>query len=109
MKIETSEISGTVVLGVSGEIDMDTSPELWKALMGLIKKRPREVVVDCSGVTYMDSSGIATFVEGLKAMREHNGTLKLAGINDHVMDIVRFAKLDSIFSNYDSVQSALKN
>ena len=109
MRIQTSEISGAVVIGISGEIDMDTSPELWKALMGLIKRRPREVVVDCCEVTYMDSSGIATLVEGLKAMRGHNGTLKLAGINDHVMDIIRFAKLDTVFSNYDSVQSALKN
>jgi anti-sigma B factor antagonist len=108
LNIETLEIGGTQVLGLSGEIDMHTSPDLRKSLLGLIKKKPPEVVVDFGGVTYIDSSGIATLVEGLKAMRAYKGNLKLAAINENIMDIFRFAKLDMVFNTYDTVNSALK-
>jgi anti-sigma B factor antagonist len=108
MDIETMEIGGAKVLGLSGEIDMHTSPALRKALLDIIKHKPPEVVVDFGGVTYIDSSGIATFVEGLKAMRTYKGKLKLAAINENIMEIFRFAKLDMVFSTYDTVNSALK-
>lgn len=108
MRIEKMDIGGTKVLGLSGEIDMYSSPELRKALLGIIKKKPTEVIVDLGDVTYIDSSGIATFVEGLKAVRLYNGKLKLAAINDHIMDIFRFAKLDTVFETYDTVNDALR-
>lgn len=109
MQIETMDIGGTKVMGLTGEVDMSTSPDLRKALMGIIKHRPLEVVVDFGGVTYIDSSGIATFVEGLKAMRAYNGRLKLASINERIMDIFRFAKLDKVFETYQTVNDALKS
>lgn len=103
------DIGGTKVMGLSGEVDMSTSPELRKALMGLIKRKPPEVVVDFGGVTYIDSSGIATFVEGLKAMRSYDGRLKLAGIDERIMEIFRFAKLDRVFETYGTVNDALRS
>lgn len=108
MEINFSEIGGATVLGLSGEVDMHTSPELRKTLLALIKKKPPEIVVNFGEVTYIDSSGIATLVEGLKAMRTYKGKLKLVGINDHIMDIFRFAKLDMVFEIYGTVSAALK-
>jgi anti-sigma B factor antagonist len=108
MKIDSSEIGGATVIGLSGEIDMHTSPDLRKTLFALIKKKPAAIVVDFGEVTYIDSSGIATLVEGLKAMRTYKGKLKLVGINDHIMDIFKFAKLDMVFEIYGTVNAALK-
>jgi anti-sigma B factor antagonist len=108
MKFDSSETGGATVLGLSGEIDMYTSPDLRKKLFSLIKNKSTEIVVDFGKVTYIDSSVIATLVEGLKAMKTYKGKLKLVGINDHIMDIFKFAKLDTVFEIYGTVNTALK-
>ena len=108
MKFDSSETGGATVLGLSGEIDMYTSPDFRKTLFALIKKKPAEIVVDFGKVTYIDSSVIATLVEGLKAMKTYKGKLKLVGINDHIMDIFKFAKLDTVFEICGTANTALK-
>lgn len=108
MKIETIEAGDTKIIGLSGEIDMHCSPELRKTLLETIEKKPPVLVVDLGDVTYIDSSGIATLVEGLKAMKRYGGKLRLVAINDNIMDLFRFAKLDRVFDTFSTVNSALK-
>ena len=66
MEIEVKDYQGMKVMALSGEIDMYSSPALREEMMGLINKRVTPLLVDFKGVSYIDSSGIATFVEGLK-------------------------------------------
>ncbi len=108
MRIETTDLGSSRMLALSGEIDMYSSPEFRKALMQVIKQKPPEIIVDFGGVTYIDSSGIATLVEALKAMKAFDGKLKLATINDHIMDIFKFTKLDTVFNIYGNVDEAMK-
>ncbi len=92
---------------LSGEIDMHSSPVLRKELMKLVDRKITPLIVDFGGVSYIDSSGIATFVEVLKSMMEYGGALRLTGIPDSVMEIFRFARLDSVFDIYESVDNAV--
>jgi anti-sigma B factor antagonist len=87
---------------------MHSSPELRRVLMLLIEKKTSPLVVDVSEVSYIDSSGIATFVEGLKKIAKYKGSLKLTGMQKGVMDIFSFAKLDRVFEIYGSIDDALK-
>ncbi len=106
MKIEIADNKGTKVIAVSGDIDMYTSPDLRKELMHLVQKKVSPLYVDFKGVSYIDSSGIATFVEGLKAMMTYGGRLKFIGIPAHIMEIFCFAKLDRVFEMYGSFSDA---
>jgi anti-sigma B factor antagonist len=57
---------GVFVLCVGGEVDLNSSPELRAAMSPHLKKKKKALIVDLSGVSYMDSSGIATLVEAMK-------------------------------------------
>lgn len=109
MKIETRDYKGNKLMILSGEIDLYSSPSLREEMMSLISKKITPLFVDLHKVSYIDSSGIATFVEGLKHIMSYNGRLKLIGLIEGVQEIFRFSKLDRVFEIYGSLEDAIKN
>jgi anti-sigma B factor antagonist len=109
MEIEIKDYQGIKVMALSGEIDMYSSPALREEMMGLIDQRMTPLLVDFRGVSYIDSSGIATFVEGLKRMMSYGGRLKLFGLLEGVKEIFNFSRLDKVFEIYGSFEDALLN
>lgn len=84
-------------LPLEGEIDLHVSQRLERALASMIKKRPPAVVVDLSGVRFIDSSGLAVLVRAVQDVRDYGGKLTLSGMNDHVRPIFQMAQLDQFF------------
>ena len=107
MNLNTSEIDGTMVMALAGEVDLSHSPALRKALMELMFER-RAVVVDLSAVTYVDSSGIAGLVEAYQMARKNGTRFVLAAISDPVRRVLQLARLDRVFTLADSVEAAMK-
>lgn len=92
-------------LPLEGEIDLHRSARVERSLDSMIKKKPDRIVVDLSGVTFIDSSGMAVLIRALQNMKEYGGQLSLSGINDQVRPIFEIARLDQVFlidpgSNY---------
>ncbi len=108
MKIEITEHKGLKVFELSGDVDMYSSPVLRKELLCFIEKKIPVLLVDFKGVSYIDSSGIATLVEGLKGMMSYGGKLKLLGIPQRITDIFNFSKLDKVFDIYGGLDDAFK-
>jgi anti-sigma B factor antagonist len=109
MNIEIREYKGKKIIALSGDIDMYSSPELREKLMGLIKKKIHALFVDFNKVSYIDSSGIATFVEGLKGMKSYGGRLRFFGVPVRIMDIFNFSKLDKVFEIYGNIEDAFNS
>jgi anti-sigma B factor antagonist len=109
MKIEITEHKGVKVVAVSGDIDMYTSPELRKELMSIIDGKAPVLCVDFKDVSYIDSSGIATFVEGLKGMMGYGGRLKFLGLPPKIVEIFSFSKLDKVFDIYGNLEDAINS
>jgi anti-sigma B factor antagonist len=107
MEIEIKDYQGKKVMILSGEIDMYSSPILREKMMDLIDNRVTPLFVDFKGVSYIDSSGIATFVEGFKRMMSYGGRLKLIGLLEMVREIFAFSKLDKVFEIYGTFEDAL--
>jgi len=63
----------------------------------MIKKRPPHVVVDLSGVTFIDSSGLAVLIRAMQDVQKYGGKLRLSGMNENVRPIFEIARLDQIF------------
>lgn len=108
MKIDITTNSSSIVLAISGEIDMNSSPELRAHLLELVGRRVPLLFVDFTSVSYIDSSGIATFVEGLKGMMPYGGRLKFVSIPPKIAEIFGFAKLDKVFEIHGSLDDALR-
>jgi anti-sigma B factor antagonist len=86
------------VLTVTGDINMTTSPRMRAALIQVASQQPKQLVVDLEGVTYIDSSGIATLVEALQRARREGRQLVLRGLREGIKAVFRLARLDEVFT-----------
>jgi len=109
MKIQSTNQGDIQVLELSGELDYHSSPELREKLTELSGKQTPKILVNLGGVDYMDSSGIATFVEAFQKAKRYQGRLILAALTPTVRGVFEIAKLDSIFEIASSVAEALKS
>lgn len=106
MDMKLSKTAEATVVALSGEVDLSQSPALRKALMDLMFEK-RTVVVDLSGVTYIDSSGIAGLVEAYQMARKNATGFTLAAASDPVRRVLQLARLDKVFAMADTVELAL--
>jgi anti-sigma B factor antagonist len=95
------------VLPLQGEIDLHVSPEVAELLRTMIAKKPKQVVVDLTKVTYLDSSGLAVLIEGMQHVQEYGGQFAVAGVQESVKHIFEIARLDQVFQIFPDVDTAL--
>jgi anti-sigma B factor antagonist len=95
------------VLPLEGEIDLHASPEVAESLRTMTEKKPKQLIVDLSRVTYVDSSGLAVLIEGMQNVEEYGGKFALAGLQQSVRDIFELARLDQVFRIFPTVDAAL--
>ena len=84
-------------LPLEGEIDLHRSPRVERSLASMIKRKPNHLVVDLSGVTFIDSSGVAVLIRALQNIQQYGGKLTLSGMNDKVRPIFEITRLDQVF------------
>ena len=98
MQIAARHLDKITILDISGDIDLATSPELRKALLRELRElKTARVVLNLAAVRYIDSSGVASLVEGLKASRDVGSRLILFGLNRTVREVLQLSKLVKIF------------
>lgn len=97
MKIIVDDITDGKTIRPHGKIDILTSAELRSMLNDLTKMKVMNIVVDLEQVTYIDSSGLATLLEGLKNLKEYDGKMKLINVPDRILKVLSLMKLDMIF------------
>lgn len=108
LTLQTRREGGAVVIGARGEVTVFTSPALRQELRKAVAEKPGRLVIDLSETSYIDSSGVATLVEGLKLMQPHRGRLVLAGMNERVRGVFEIARLNSVFRLAETVEEALR-
>lgn len=101
-----SEEHGKLVVRLRGEVDLDCSPVVRKLLLECIG-RTKDVVVDLSQVEYIDSSGIASLVEGLQAANRQGTGFRLAAVAGQAKRVLELARLDKVFMIDDDLDTAL--
>jgi anti-sigma B factor antagonist len=103
----TKTAEGVEVLSLQGDVDMHVSPQVRDALLSVFKTNAKGVLIDLSDVPFMDSSGIATLVEGLRWSKNEGRRFILVGLQDTVSHTLKLAKLDSFFEIFPSQEEAL--
>jgi anti-sigma B factor antagonist len=108
VKISTRRIEKTAILDISGDIDLAHSTELRRVvLVEFRENRTPKVILNLIAVNYIDSSGVASLVEGLKASRDIGARMMLVGLSPIVYEVLELSKLLKIFEIYDTEALAL--
>ncbi len=108
MEISTRKIDKAIIFDLSGDMDLGNSPAVRKALLREVRdNRTPRVVMNLSKVRYIDSSGVASLVEGLKASREAGSRFILIGLSTSAREVLQLSRLLKIFEIYDNEEEAL--
>jgi anti-sigma B factor antagonist len=108
VQISVRRVETTTIFEVAGDIDFANSPEMQSALLREIREiRPPRVLVNLSQLRYIDSSGVASLVEGLKASRDLGSRLILFGLSGAARDVLQLSRLLNVFEVCDNEESAL--
>ena len=106
MKHSVKEERGSVVISFSGEVDLEHSPKAREILLDQVGRR-RRVLVDLSGVDYIDSSGIASLVEAFQKAKKTGVGFALAAPNPAALRVLELARLDRVFRIFATVEEGL--
>lgn len=107
LSFEVKDLNGIGILGVSGEVDLYTVPQLREALAEMAQRWPR-YAVDLDGVSFIDSTGLGVLVGGLKRAREAGSALELICSSAQILRIFEITGLTSVFSIHRSSEGVLE-
>jgi len=97
--VRPSEEGDTVCL--RGHLNLDSSPALRDRLLAMLRTQsPQTVIVDFTDVSYVDSSGIATLIEGLKIARQTQKTLCLHGLQGRLLHLFQVIGMLTLFEKH---------
>lgn len=108
MQISARRQDRTTIFDISGDIDFANSREVRQSVLHEIQEsRVSRVVVNLSQVGYIDSSGVASLVEGLKASRDVGSRFILFGISASAREVLQLSRLIKVFEICDNEEQAL--
>lgn len=99
-------LAGPCVLTVTGELDYHTAPRLRDAVNDLPCGVGTALIIDLSGLSYCDSTGISVMVTAYRQTQAAKVPLALTGLDPHIAHVFHIVGLDRIFAFYDSVDQA---
>ena len=108
MHIATRQQGTSTLVDVQGDIDLYNSPEVRKIILEELKeKKVPRLIVNLTGVRYIDSSGVASLVEGLKVSRTMSSRFMLYGLSPAAREVLELSRLIRVFEVFGTEQEAL--
>jgi len=107
LKISTREVKGITVVDCSGRIVFGEEAFALRDTVKALLAQPRNIVLNLSSVSYIDSCGLGTLVGLYTSARTAGGSVKLAALNSRVIDLLQITKLVTVFDVFDSVDDAV--
>lgn len=109
IQINVHKEDATAVIDVVGDIDLYSSPQVRQTILdALNRKTENRVLVNLTGVKYIDSSGVASLVEGLQLSRKSQVKFALCGLNKAPRQVLELTRLIKVFDIFDTLDEALK-
>lgn len=108
MDITTSTAGGeSALVSVSGELDLYNANRLKEVAVRLLNKREPRIIVDLSGLTYVDSSGVGVILHIYTGARRRGLSVYFTGVHGNVAKVIALTKLDEFLPILDTVDDAV--
>jgi anti-sigma B factor antagonist len=104
LTISVDQVGNDATVRLSGRVDVDSSPDLRDRLRTLLSEEglPQAVIVDLAGVSYIETSGIATLIEALRIARHHQIKFRLQGLSGAVLRLFEVTGVLALFEANNS-------
>jgi anti-sigma B factor antagonist len=104
LTIAVDQEGNDATVRLSGRVDVDSSPDLRDRLRTLLSQGalPQTIIVDLAGVSYIETSGIATLIEALRIARHHQTNFRLQGLSGAVLRLFEVTGVLALFEANNS-------
>jgi len=110
LAIDERHVDDVTILVLTGQILLDDGDLVFgRRVTDLIERKRTKVVLDLSGVTYIDSSGVGMIVFQQKALKQHGGDMKLLNLNRRAETLFGMLKLLIVFDRFESEAAAVRS
>ena len=107
MDIQEEKKGQVVVLKINGRLDSTNASQLDTRIAGLIDRKEKQILLDCSQLGYVSSSGLRVFLTGLKKMNAIQGKFLICSLQGPISEVFDISGFSGIFSIYGSQAEAL--
>jgi len=107
LSVTSHDRGDLTIVVVEGEVDVYTASVLREKLVDVIDADHADVIVDLTGVGFLDSTGLGVLVGALKKIRGFGGRLQLVIDQEKVMKVFRITALTQVFTIHESLEDAL--
>lgn len=108
MNLQITSFQGHTVVGVEGRIDTINAAEFEKQMLEIINGGITGIVLDCSGLNYISSSGLRVFLVVQKKIISLKGSFRLCSLQPGIKEIFDISGFSSIFSIFPDIDTATK-
>jgi len=103
------QVGQVSVVEVSGKLTSLESGALNNSIAQLLKEGRKQILLNLSGLTYLDSSGIGELVRTYMSVIKRDGEMKVVGLTDKAEEILKITKLYQVFQEFQDERSALQS
>lgn len=107
LAVKTPEGSDAQVLSLGGELDIATTPTVRSAIDAAIAGGSKRIIVDLTGLNFIDSTGLGVLIGGLRRSRENGGRVVLVATEGRILRLLRVTGLVRIFQVFESLDAAI--
>ena len=97
MTTDIQSLDGKIIASLKGELDTAAAAEVESALQPLLESEGRDIIIDCTDLEYIASSGLRILLSILKKAKATGGRVVLRGVNDLIRDVFRLTGFIDIF------------
>lgn len=109
MKIKIQDYSDVTVIELQGELDSDVTEMFRNTITDVIAKHKTCIVLDMSGVGFIDSEGLEQLLWSRDYCNENKRELRLAGLDENCLRILEITQLETEFDHYSELTEAVKS
>jgi anti-sigma B factor antagonist len=105
--VSRQAVDGVPVLAVTGEVDVYSAPALSENLTQLLDEGSNTIVVDLTGVAFLDSTGLGALISARTATDKNGGSLPVVCNQERILKLFTITGLDGVFSIFPTVEDAV--
>ncbi len=109
LKLSERNVNGVIIVDCNGRIVFGEESALLRDTLKKLIVENSQIILNLSGVSYVDSGGLGTLVALYTSAQNAGGAVKLANLTERVGDLLQVTKLLTVFEVYDSVEKAIES
>ncbi len=109
MEIQEHSAGAVIVFELRGRLTLESFGVLKDRVRTLVEQGGRRLVLDLSGVSYVDSIGVAELVRSHVIVGNRDGHLALAAVPAQISQLLRVTRLDQVFDRFGTLAQAIEH